>query len=112
MKTQIKALNLELLPGIEAYINRRFKALEPLFKRYGASCAAYLEVSKISRHHQSGDVYRAELRLDIPGPNLYVWEEEADLKSAVKAVMDDLKMQVAKNKGRKVAHDRKVKKSF
>lgn len=56
---------------------------------------ARVELGKTTRHHRKGDVFRAEVTLDVPGRSPFRAEAEAgDLRSAIDIVRDELANEV------------------
>jgi putative sigma-54 modulation protein len=96
MKIDIKGTNMELTEAIKDYVNEKIGGLEKFFDNI---IEAKVEVGKTSNHHQKGDVFRAEVNLDVP--EKYVLRAEAvreDLYMAINEVKDDLQRQIKKYK--------------
>lgn len=96
MKIDIKGTNMELTEAIKDYVNEKIGSLEKFFDNI---VEARVEVGKTSNHHQKGDIFRAEVNLDVP--EKYVLRAEAtreDLYMAINQVKDELQRQVKKYK--------------
>ncbi|MDD5341585.1 MAG: ribosome-associated translation inhibitor RaiA [Patescibacteria group bacterium] len=96
MKIDIKGTNMELTEAIKDYVNEKIGGLEKFFDNI---IEAKVDVGKTSNHHQKGDVFRAEVNLDVP--EKYVLRAEAtreDLYMAINEVKDDLQRQIKKYK--------------
>lgn len=101
MKIQIKGTNLELTEALKIYANEKIGALE---KFSGEILEARVELGT-STHHQKG-FFRCEVNLDVP--QKYVLRAEstgADLYASIDAVVQKLKEEIAKNKGKKRSQD-------
>lgn len=89
MQVQIKATKMELTPAIADYVQKRCDMLE----RYLGNLEVvncHFEVGLAVGSHNSGDIYRAEINLDLPGKLLRVEKTESDLYKAVDKVKDHM----------------------
>ena len=98
MRIQIKTKNFDLTESIAAYIEERVGSIKKLVKGVeargdgsGEAVLARVDVSRTTQHHNKGEVYRAEIMLEIPGePNMYVEATADNLHAAIDEVRDDL----------------------
>ena len=89
MNISTKATNLEITPAIAEYIEKKVNMLEKYFS--GTSeVLVNVEVGKTTRHHKSGDIFRAELQIVVNGDDYYVYTETDDLYAAIDIVKDDM----------------------
>jgi putative sigma-54 modulation protein len=88
MRTQIKATNIELTPSIQDYVEKKIQSLDKFFGPTDEAIA-YVEVGKTTRHHKSGDFFRAEVRLVSAGKEHYAVVEKEDLYAAIDEVKDE-----------------------
>lgn len=96
MQIQIKTTNIELTPAIEEYIHQKIGSLE---KFIGANYyKIFAEIGKTTQHHKSGDVFRAEINIDLPGKLIRSEAEEWDLRVAIDRVKDQLQQELKKYK--------------
>ena len=101
MRVQIKATVIELTPAIEEYARKRLESLEKYFRSEDPdSVWASVEVAKTTRHHKSGDVFKAEIFLRANGKEYYAVSEEEDLYTAIDNVKDRLGHEVSSWKER------------
>lgn len=100
----IKATAIELTDAIRAAVENELTGLAPLTDRFGDACSAHVEVGKTTRHHQKGDVFRAEINLTIPGKLMRAESEEEDLYVAINRAGDELRRQLRDEKERHDAH--------
>jgi len=108
MRIQIKTKNFALTESIAAHIEERIGSIKKLIKSAevrgggeGKTVLARVDVSRTTKHHNKGDVYKAEVNLEIPGePNLYAKANADNLHAAIDEVRDDLFREV-KNSHRK-----------
>lgn len=102
MKINTKATNISLTPSISEYINKKVEMLTKFF-RETEEVLVNVEVGKISRHHKSGDVFRAEIQIKKDGENYYATAETSDLYAAIDEVKDNIAHELSSNK-RKSLH--------
>lgn len=111
MLIKIKTTNLDLLPGIEEYTNKKLETLNGVVRRYGTACSASVELGRVSQHHSAGNVFKAEINLKVPGRILYAVAEESDLKTAIAQAKDEIRRQIIKDKSRKESRIRQISKT-
>lgn len=100
MRTQIKATNIELTPAIRDYTEKKLEALDKFFAGDEDSIA-FVEVGKTSRHHKSGDYFRAEVRLSLSGKNHYAVAEKEDLYASIDEVKDEIIREITGDKNKR-----------
>lgn len=62
----------------------------------------FAEVSRTTRHHKSGDVFRCELQCEAPGMMVRAEAETTDLYKAIDLAKDDLERQIVKFKEKRM----------
>ena len=87
MRINIKATGIELTPAISNYVNKKISSLE---KYLSNEVVVQVEVGKITQHHKSGNVFRAEIHIIGGGLDLYAFSEKDDLYVAVDVVRDEI----------------------
>ena len=95
MQINIKAKNAKLTPEAHAFINEKIGSLEKYFDNI---IEADVEIGLTSMHHQSGDIYRAEVNLSVPGKVLRASAETDDISKSVTEVRNKMKMQLVEYK--------------
>jgi len=78
---------MELTEPIKDYINEKIGGLE---KYWDKIIDADVEVGIITTNQQSGDIYRCEVNMRVPGKILRVEKTEPDLYKAIDKVKDHL----------------------
>ncbi len=116
MKIDIKSTNLDLTDAIRVYIEDKIGSLDKfthIFTRndtlggFGHEAVeAYVEIARTTKHHKQGPVFRAEVNLKIGGKILRATKEDWDIRVAIDAVREELKMELQKEKG---IHEAKFK---
>ena len=102
MKIIIKATNLKLDLKIEEYVKEKIGGVDKLLNSIDKNVVeARVEIGKTTKHHQKGDIFRAEVNLSLPGQLLRAEAEEWDLKVAIDQVKNELKREIKKYRGKK-----------
>lgn len=89
MKINTKATGITFTPAISEYIEKKILMLEKFF-RNPENVFVNVEVGKVSRHHKSGDVFRAEIQATDGGEVYYAVVETDDLYAAIDEVKDEI----------------------
>jgi putative sigma-54 modulation protein len=97
MKVKIKATNLELTEAIKNYIEVKMQMLDKYFGDI-KPLICEVEVELITNHHLKGEIFRAEINLELPGKLLRVEKTEKDLYKAIDKVKDHLGIMITKYK--------------
>ncbi len=82
---------MELTDGIRKHINEKIGGVKKFFPSdekggVGAPAIARVEVGLISTHHKSGNIFRAEANLSLPGNFIRAEAEADDLYHAIDMV--------------------------
>lgn len=89
MKTNIKATGIFLTPAISEYINKKVLMLQKFFSQEKEVLVS-VEVGKTTKHHKSGDFFRAEIKIVAAGEDYYAVVEKDDLYAAIDEVKDEI----------------------
>ncbi|MBU1164058.1 ribosome-associated translation inhibitor RaiA [Patescibacteria group bacterium] len=95
MKIKIKATKINLTPELKQYIEEKILSL---MKYYNGIIEADVEVEYTTRHHKKGELYRAEVNLDVPGKLIRVEKTTKNIYKAIDKVKDHLKTILVKYK--------------
>ncbi len=95
---RIKGTNLDLTDAIKDAVANELSALDPMVERWGDAASADVEVGRTTNHHHKGEVFRAEVNLQIPGKLLRAEDENEDLYIAIKNVAGTLGRELNKEK--------------
>ena len=86
---------------IETLLSHHFRYNKPEGGR--DTLSVKVEVSRTTRHHKKGNIFRAEVTIPLPGQNtLRVEAEATDAHAALDSVRDELFMEVSKWKEKKI----------
>ena len=98
MKINIKATNAKLTPAAHDMINEKVGSLDKYFDNI---IEADVEIGLTSFHHQSGDIFRAEINMAVPGTILRAEAETDNIEKSINAVRDKMKQVLIKYKEKK-----------
>lgn len=90
IKTNIKATNIELTDSVREYVFKKIELIEKYIEAGDTSAMCDVEVGKISMHHKTGDVFKAEINLRVHGTYIYAVAEKDTLNSALDEVKDEI----------------------
>ncbi|MFA5125161.1 MAG: ribosome-associated translation inhibitor RaiA [Patescibacteria group bacterium] len=95
MNISIKGTKIELTPGIEAAVNEKIGGLSKYFDNI---IGCEVEVGKTTEHHHKGDIFRAEVNLEVPKKVIRAEAESDDLYKSINEVKDKMKVEIMKYK--------------
>jgi putative sigma-54 modulation protein len=99
MQKNIKTVGIEITPAIASYIEKKFSAFDR-FVHDASSASCDIEVGKTTKHHRSGDVFRAEVNLIIAGEQYFAVSEKEDLYAAIDEVRDEIIREITSRKNK------------
>ncbi len=102
MKIDLKTTNFEITLSIKTYVQEKLDALDK-FLPNDESIFADVELAKTTKHHQKGDIFKAEVNLKVPGRLIRAVAEKWDLHVAIDAVKDELQREITMNKEKKLS---------
>lgn len=103
MNINTKATNMELTQPIKDYIEKRMLGLSKFGNSEEAEIVARVEVGKITKHHRTGDVFRAEIQISHPNyeKNLRAVAECDDLYAAIDKAREQMKRELGETKDKR-----------
>lgn len=107
----LKATGIDLTPALRSYVDEKMKALEKFIDQKIAA-QADVEIGQTTHHHQSGEIFRCEINLTIPGDLIRAVAQEEDLYAAIDVAKDELLDEVRKRKDRKTKDWRRGARMF
>ncbi len=107
MKMNIKSTNLELTPAIKKYVEEKMSGIEHFLGKEPV-INFDIEVELTTKHHNKGEIFRAEANLEIVKDLLRVEKTEADLYKAIDKVKDHLVELIKKHKEKRIAKRRQI----
>lgn len=110
MNIIIKGTNLELHEDLKAYVNEKIGGLKKFIENENVSSesvTARIELAKTTHHHQQGDIYKAEVNLELPKKMIRNVVESDDIYKAIDEVKDGLKIMINEYKDERNSKIRK-----
>lgn len=103
MKIIIKATNITLSPSIYQNVENKIGSLERFVKKIDPELVeARVEVGKITRGQKQGEIFRAEVNLDLNGRLLRAEKTGESLAAAVDLVKDELAKEIKSFKDKRI----------
>ncbi len=104
MQIQIKGTNLDLTPAIKEYIEMRVVPLEKYLgdSELASDIIARVEIGRTTHHHHKGDVYRAEINIDMTQNIARAESVSEDVRAAIDEAVDKAARQLVKHKETKL----------
>jgi len=110
MNVKIKGTNVELTSYLSKLVEQKIKSIEKLLPE-NPDLIIEVELEKTTKHHQKGDLFRAEVQVEVPGGKmLRAVSIKEDFRSALTDVKDELQIQIKKHKDKiSLEQRRKIK---
>ncbi len=108
----IKATNIELTPELRTFLERRFSSLSGVLDFNEPTLKVQIEVGRTTRHHDKGDVFRAEFNVRSRRGNFRAEAERSDIHTAISDARDDLEMGLGRAKGRYISFVRRSRRAM
>ena len=101
MKFSLKTTNLELTPDISSHLEETINSLDKFIKNVDSVVQAWVEIGRISKHHRSGKIYRAEVQIHLPGKSVRSEAVAKTIFQAINEVKDELQRELKQYKMKK-----------
>ncbi len=113
MKITLEAAGIELTPSLKTYVENKFK---PLFKiaeklEGKGNAVILVEISRTTKHHHKGLVFRAEGNLKFGKTLLRAEANGENARAAIDILKDELKREIINFKERFVSRGRRDERS-
>ena len=106
MNIRIKATRLELTEAIKEYIETKMNTLEKYLGSKVQVINFDFEIEKSVGGQSKGEIFRAEVNMQVPHEMLRVEKTEKDLYKAIDKVRDHLEMMITKYKEKLIDKER------
>ena len=102
MQIKIQSTGFELTPTIRELVEKKVGSISKLLKRFEekSEAIAVVEVSRTTKHHRHGEVFYAEINLNVAGKVIRAENSNVKLQAAVDVVKDKLKQEILRFKER------------
>lgn len=103
IRTNVKATNIELTPEISDYLSKRLSAFEKLISHHPDAAIIDVELGRTTKHHQTGDVYRAEINVHVGHRSFRASRETPDLYTSIDEAKDQMMDELRSDKERRIS---------
>ncbi len=102
MNIKIRAVNFDVTPAIDEYVTKKVSSLEKFITGHN-NVLCEVEIGKTTNHHKSGDIFRAEVNIVLPGNvQIFAFAEEPDLYAAIDIVRDEAEREIVSRKNKRM----------
>ncbi len=99
MRINIKTTNIELTTALSAYVEEKLRSVEKFAVPHKSEDPiAEVDIGKSTRHHQSGDVFCAEVNIIVRGKHFRATSEKDDLYAAIDDMRNELVRELTSHK--------------
>ena len=109
MQLQLKSTNFTVTEQVKAYVQEKIEPLEELLRARKVNFSGWIELARTSKHHQSGEIYRAEIQLRIPGESLRAEGKSENIFAAIQEAKERAEREIKQHKQKIIAKDRKAR---
>ncbi len=103
MNIKLTTTHFDKTPAIEDYVMKKIMPLRKLIQSE-QTLLCEVEVGKTTGHHKSGDIFRAEVNIVMPGGmQVFAAAEEPDLYAAIDVVRDEVERAIVSGKQKRGA---------
>ena len=107
MKINVKTTGVEFTEALSDYVDDKVGQIEKFIDVNDESVICDVEVGVITKHHQSGEIFRAEINMHMPGKDLRAESEKEDLYLAINDAKEDMIQSVKAHKDKQQTLTRK-----
>jgi len=101
MNIKTHAVNFDLTEAISEYVDKKVSTLGKFIPN-SESLLCEVEIGRTTKHHNSGDIFKAEINILIPGGSqVYAKAEEPELYAAIDIVRDEAERVIVSQKSKK-----------
>ena len=102
MNISIKTTGIEPTDALTQYVTEKVNAAAKFLRADDAgNVAAQVEIGKTTKHHQSGNVFRAEVNVRMDGKTFRAVSEQEDLYAAIDDMKDELVREITSAKDKR-----------
>ena len=103
MRINIKTTNIRLTLELSDYLNKRLEGFEKLTSHYSEATIVDVEIGRTTKHHQTGDIYRAEINVHIGHKSFRAVQETGDLYTSIDAARGQMLEELRSNKEKRLS---------
>lgn len=103
MAINLKGTNIKITPEISGYLDKRLEGVRKFLPKEGDSFLADVELGKTTNHHQTGNIFRAEITVHIGGRSFRAVSEQSDLYRAIDNMKDEVTRELSSYKEKRIS---------
>ena len=107
MNIHLQATGVELTDDLKRYVNEKISELEKFIQHPTSEITVWVNVGKVSGHHEHGNVFQVTVDFHMPGHSARAEATGIDVQAAVVQVKDELQQEIKKYKGKMVSKRQK-----
>jgi putative sigma-54 modulation protein len=108
MKTTIRTKNIVLNQRLRDYVEEKIGSeVEKLLVHERPPIEASVELIRLTKHHQKGEIFRAEVQVSLHGHRVISEASGQSIEQAIDEVKDELEREIKKHRGKEKAIRRK-----
>jgi len=90
MKINVKTTGIELTPAISSYVDEKVEQISKFLDSNDETLLCNVEIGMSTKHHQSGDIFRAELNIRTESRTIRAVSEKEDLYIAINDAKEEI----------------------
>ncbi len=109
MRIELKETSLDLIPLTKEYVHKKLQPLGRFVKRYEqhGEVRMFVEIAKTTKHHQKGNVFYAEITMELPKSIIRAESTNIDVRAALDEAKDLVKRECRQYKEKYIMEPRK-----
>src|SRR3989344_3322819 len=107
MRLNLKATNMSLNEDIRSYLEKRLSNLGKLIDMDDPAVLIDVELGRSTKHHQSGDIFFAEINIHRGKETFRSVSHRPDIQSAIDNMRDDIAGELSSRKGKEISLSRR-----
>lgn len=102
MNINIKATNITLTPDIRAYLDKRMSSVTDFVDKHAPAAVCDIEIGKTTTGQRHGDIFRAEINIEMDGQFFRATTEEESVNAAIDKVKKEILRELRRNKRKEI----------
>lgn len=103
MTLNLKGTGITLTPEIRDYLDKRLQSVCKFLPEDGEGFMADVELGRTTNHHQTGEIFRAEINVYLGNKSFRAVSERPDLYSAIDDMKDEIGRELGSYKEKKLS---------
>lgn len=103
MRLNVKATNITISDQVRAYLEKKLQSLERLADFDDSALLVDVELGRTTRHHQTGDVFFAEINIHRGKESFRAVTDRPDLMSAIDGARDSIARELSSKKDKEIS---------